>query len=79
MALRRPPRRAKVWSLWKAGRFADCEINAHPLGHEVRFYDQGDLRLCRVFETPELAEAEADEQKRERLKDGWTDRPPVPR
>jgi hypothetical protein len=35
--------------------------------------------MSRVFDTPTLAEAEADEHKRELLNDGWTDKPKMPR
>jgi hypothetical protein len=47
----------KRWSVWKAGRFGACEINTHPLGHEVRFYDRDHMWLSQVFPTLELAEA----------------------
>src|SRR2546430_1933865 len=53
------PRR--MWSVWKSGRLAEREINAHPLGHEVRSYERGDLTLGQVFPTSQLTEVEADE------------------
>jgi hypothetical protein len=38
----------------------ECEINLHPLGHEVRVYVQGDFLYSRAFASVEQAEAEAD-------------------
>jgi hypothetical protein len=67
-----------MWVLWKSGVLQDCEINGHPLGCEVRFYEEGDLLLSRVFETLALAEIEANDRRRELLADGWSERPPMP-
>lgn len=72
------PKPRRVWALWKGGRLMECEINAHPLGHEVRVYVQGDFHYSRALTTIELADAEAEDRRRELLAEGWTDRPPIP-
>jgi hypothetical protein len=59
--------------------FQACEINAHPLGCEVRFYEQGEVLLSRVYETIALAEIEANDRRRELLADGWTEKPHMPK
>src|SRR5437870_127402 len=68
----------KMWSVRRSGRPAECEINAHPLRHEVRFYERGDLTLSQVLPTSQLAEAEADQQNQDLITQGWTDRPKMP-
>ena len=73
----RPPA-TRLWELYKAGRVMTCEINAHPLGHEMRLYLRGEFQSAQVFATFELAEAEAVDMKRELVEAGWTDRPPMP-
>ena len=55
-----------------------CEMNAHPLGVEIRTYQRGEFQSSQVFESTELAEAEAAQRKGEFTMDGWTDRPPMP-
>ena len=57
----------------------ECEIYAHPRGYEVQVYHRGELIFSHRHETPELAEAEADELKCDRLADGWAGPPPMPR
>jgi hypothetical protein len=58
------PRPRRIWSLREAGRLMECEINEHPLGHEVRVYVQGDFHYSRVHHTLEAAEAEAAKRPR---------------
>jgi hypothetical protein len=72
------PKPKRLWALWKTGRLIEAETNEHPLGHELRVYVQGDFHYSHAHATRELAEAEADERKRELLAEGWTDRPPTP-
>ena len=47
----------------------ECEVNAHPLGYEVRLYQRGELQSAQV---------NADERKREFMAVGWTDRQAMP-
>ena len=78
------PKPRKPWSLWKAGRLMECEINAlrdsagEPLGHEIRVYVQGDFQDSRAHPAIDLAEAEAEERRRELVAAGWAERPPLP-
>lgn len=72
---RNRPTPTKLWSVWKTGRLMECEINAHPLGHEVRVYLQGDFHWSRALPTLEDAVREAENRRRELLAEGWTDRP----
>ena len=72
------PTPRRVWTVWKAGQLTECEINAHPLGFELRLYVGGDFYYSRAFENVEATEAEAVERKRELIAAGWTDRPPMP-
>jgi hypothetical protein len=55
-----------------------CEINAHPLGHEVRLYHCASLIQSQVHATLELAEADADDLKHLFSAQGWISRPPMP-
>ncbi len=57
------PTPRRLWALWKAGRLMECEINAHPLGHEVRVYVQQEFLWSQVFPSEALAEAEAIEMR----------------
>ena len=54
-------------------------MNADPLGVEIRTYQRGEFQSSQVFESAELAEAEAAERKSEFTMDGWMDRPPMPK
>jgi len=72
------PTPRRIWALWKSGVFQACEISGHPLGCEVRFYEQGELLLSRVYETSALAEIEAIDRRRELVADGWTEKPQMP-
>ena len=72
------PTPERLWSLWQAGSLLRATINAHPLGYEVRVYMSGDYLYSFLKPTRELAEQEARELKRERLANGWTDRPEIP-
>jgi hypothetical protein len=56
----------------------ECEINAHPLGHEVRLNERASLLSGQVHATLELAEADADDLKRLFMARGWTGLPPMP-
>jgi hypothetical protein len=51
------PTPRRLWSVWNTGRLIECEVNGHPLGHELRVYVQGDLYYSRAHVT--LGEAEA--------------------
>lgn len=68
------PTPERVWSLWKTGWLMEAEINAHPLGYELRVYLRGDYLYSLVHPTREQAEAGANERKRELLAEGWADR-----
>ncbi len=37
-----------------------CEMNPHPLGHEIRLYIRGEFQSSQVFATAEAAAAEAE-------------------
>ncbi len=39
------PKPERAWSLWKPGALMESEINAHPLGYEVRVYVRGEFRF----------------------------------
>jgi hypothetical protein len=67
-----------VWELWKPGHIMSCEINAHPLGYQLRLYMRGEFLSSQVFETLEQTEADAEAQKQEALARGWAARPPMP-
>lgn len=56
----------------------EAEVKAHPLGYEVRVYLHGDYLYSHVHPARELAEADANERKRELLAEGRTDRPAMP-
>jgi len=47
-----------------------CEMNTHPVGVEIRTYQTGEFQPSQVFESTELAEAEAAQRKREFTMDG---------
>jgi hypothetical protein len=49
------PTPRRMWMLYRAGYFAECEIN--PLGQELRSYECGAFVMGRVFETAALADA----------------------
>jgi hypothetical protein len=68
----------ELWELWKNGKFARAEIEAHPLGYQVRFYVRDEPFYTRVLETYDLAIAEAEAQRATMLADGWTGRPSMP-
>lgn len=72
------PTPRRVWSVWKTGRLMECEINEHPLGFELRVYLGFDFHYSHAHPTRELAEAEAEQRKRELLEEGWTDRQSMP-
>jgi hypothetical protein len=57
-------------------RPTDGSRNQRPsAGLELRVYIGGDFHYSRAHPTCELAEAEAEERKRELLAEGWTDKP----
>ena len=72
------PKCRRIWALWKSGVIQACEINGHPLGYEVRFYEHGELLVSHVHETVALAEIEANERKCELVAQGWIDKPQIP-
>jgi len=47
-----------------------CEMNTHPVGVEIRTYQTGEFQPSQVFESTELAEAEAAQRKREFTMEG---------
>jgi hypothetical protein len=49
----------------------EAEINAHPLGHELRVYVSGSLHYSRVHRALADAEAEAEGRKQELSARGW--------
>ena len=69
----RPPHRV-LWELWKPGCVMRCELNEHPLGHEIRVYHRDDLQAAQVFPT----ERDADDRRRELLAAACATRPPMP-
>jgi hypothetical protein len=73
----RPPHRV-AWELWKAGKVMRCEMNPHPLGHELRLYVADEFQSSQVFPTIGDAEGDADDRKREFLAAGWSVRRPMP-
>ncbi len=73
----RPPHQL-LWELWKPGYVMSCQINEHPLGWEIRCYLRGNFHYSHVATTRELAEEEAEAQKREVVELGWTNRPVMP-
>jgi hypothetical protein len=42
-----------------------CEVNEHPLGHEVRLYMADVFQSSQVFSTLDEAERDADARRRE--------------
>src|SRR5689334_17768545 len=73
----RPPHRV-LWELWQPGHVMRCEMNAHPLGHEIRIYQCDEFQSAQVFAATEDAEREADDHRRAFTAAGWTERPPMP-
>jgi hypothetical protein len=70
------PMPTKLWAMWKkTGRLMECEINAHPLRHEVRVYLQGDFHWSRALATLENAVREAEDRRRELVAEGWAPAP----
>ncbi len=73
----------QVWSLWKGGRLARCEITeprhaaAKPLQRVLTVLVEGHAEYVRTFDDIGAAEAEAGEIKRQKLVDGWTEQPPT--
>lgn len=72
------PAARTAWELWKPGRTLRCEINEHPLGHEIRIYHRDDFQLSQVFPSIEEAQRDAEDRRREFLAAGWATRPPMP-
>src|SRR2546427_12689753 len=68
------PKPCRIWSLWKSGALMECEINSHPLGHELRIYHRGQFQSAQVFESDERAAREAQDRKSEFIAAaGWND------
>ncbi len=62
-----------VWSMLREGRQMDCELRYHgDYGVEVRVSDRGEFAFSRLFRAPELAIAEAYEQRERLERRGWT-------
>ena len=55
-----------------------CELNPHPLGHEVRLYVADEFRSSQVFGSIDEANRDADDRRLEFLAAGWMVRPPMP-
>jgi hypothetical protein len=67
------PSARRMWVVQKDSYVMECEVNRHPLGHELRVYLRKDLHYSRVHRSLDDAEAEAEERKGEMLTRGWKD------
>jgi hypothetical protein len=72
------PKAIQAWCLWKAGSLQSCEINQHPMGFEVRYYQGTDFVSARIHGTLAAANEDAADRKAELLRELWTETPPMP-